>query len=386
MKNKKNDRCNFGMSLLKARDFLQWLVEGSVLAIVVADMRGKIILMSDSAEKIFGDRSKIDVGKSIAEYLYTSGGARSIMKKLRSPDYGGKGKLNPIRTTAIHSSGRKIPVEMTGSIIYDEDGNEIATMGIYQDLSEKIALEENMENIRQKLERSEQLASIGRLVAGVAHEMNNPLTGITMFSHLALDDIPHDNPAAEKINIVLSQVERCKKIISDLLDFSIQGTGVIGEMDFNETIKSVLTILKHYAKFKNIEIKKELDPDLYHIEGNHDQLQQMLINIMLNRADFMDFKGVLTIRTKNIDPWIEINIEDNGKSIAPEDIVKVFDPFFSTDVNTEKSGLGLCVSHGIITAHKGTVDIKSAPGKGTCFTILLPLKQDDSGYCVLPVK
>lgn len=384
MKNKKIDRCDFGMSLLKARDFLQWLVEGSVLAIVVADMRGEIILMSDSAEKIFGDRAKIGVGKSIAEYLYTPGGARSIMKKLRSSDYGGKGKLNPIRTTAIHSSGRKIPVEMTGSIIYDEDGNEIATMGIYQDLSEKIALEENMENIRQKLERSEQLASIGRLVAGFAHEMNNPLTGITMFSHLALDDIPHDNPAVEKINIVLSQVERCKKIISDLLDFSIQGTGVIGEMDFNETINSVLAILKDYAKFKNIEIKKELDPDLYHIEGNHDQLQQMLINIMLNGAESMNFKGVLTIRTKNSGPWIEINIEDNGKGIAPEDIVKVFDPFFLTDANTEKSGLGLCVCHGIITGHKGTIDIKSAPGKGTCFTILLPVKQDDSGYCVLP--
>ncbi len=379
MKEKQADRRDFGMSLLTIKNFMQWLVEGSVLAIVVADMRGEIILMSDSAEKIFGDRSKIDVGKSIAEYLYTTGGARSIMKKLRSPNYGGKGKMNPIRTTAIHTSGKKIPVEMTASIIYDEAGNEIATMGIYQDLSEKIALEENMENIRQKLERSEQLASIGRLVAGVAHEMNNPLTGITMFSHLALEDIPEDNPAAEKIKIVISQVDRCKKIISDLLDFSIQGTGVMGEMDFNETINSVLNILKHYAKFKNIDINKKLAPSLYHIVGNHDQLQQMLINLMLNCAESMNFKGTITIRTQNSGPWIEINIADSGKGIAPEDIVKVFDPFFSSDIEKEKSGLGLCVSHGIITAHKGTIDIKSAPGKGTCFTILLPVKQEDRG-------
>jgi signal transduction histidine kinase len=156
-------------------------------------------------------------------------------------------------------------------------------MGIYQDLSEKLEFEEKMDTIRQKLEESEKLASIGKLVAGVAHEMNNPLTGINMFANLALDDIPNDNPAVEKINIVLSQADKCRKIISDLLDFSIKGTGagVMGEMDFNETINSVLSILKHHAKFKDITIKKDLDSDLYRIEGNHDQLQQMLINLML---------------------------------------------------------------------------------------------------------
>ncbi len=377
MKEKKSDRCDFGMSLLKARDFLQWLVEGSVLAIVVADMRGEIILMSDSAEKIFGDRSKIDVGKSIAEYLYTTGGAKKIMKMLRSPDYGGVGKLNPIRTTAIHTSGRKIPVEMSASIIYDEDGNEIATMGIYQDLSEKLEFEEKMDTIRQKLEESEKLASIGKLVAGVAHEMNNPLTGINMFAHLALDDIPKDNPAVEKINIVLSQADRCRKIISDLLDFSITGAGVMGEMDFNETINSVLSILKHHAKFKNIKISKKLAKDLYHIEGNHDQLQQMLINIMLNRAEAMNYKGEITLRTRNRDPWIEIDIRDNGECIPPEDIVKIFDPFFSSKTKNEKSDIDLYVSHGIVTAHKGTIDIKSDQDQGTCFTILLPVKQQE---------
>ena len=377
MEEKQSDRCDFGMSLLKVRDFLQWLVEGSVLAIVVADMRGEIILMSDSAEKIFGDRSKIDVGKSIAEYLYTTGGAKKIMKMLRSPDYGGKGKLKPIRTTAIHTSGKKIPVEMSGSIIYDEDGNEIATMGVYQDLSERLDFEEKMDTIRQKLEKSEQLASIGKLVAGVAHEMNNPLTGINMFAHLALDDIPEDNPAVEKIDIVLAQAERCRKIISDLLDFSMKGTGVIGEMDFNETIDSVLSILKHHAKFKDIDIKKDLDPDLYRIEGNHDQLQQMLINLMLNRAETMNHSGSMTLKTRNSDPWIKIDVEDNGQCIAPENIVKIFDPFFSTEGKTAKSDLGLYVSHGIVTAHKGTIEIKSEPDKGTCFTILLPLKQDE---------
>ncbi len=378
MKEKQSDRCDFGMSLLKARDFLQWLVEGSVLAIVVADMRGEIILMSDSAEKIFGDRSKFGVGKNIAEYLYTPGGARKIMKMMRSPDYGGVGKLNPIRTTAIHTSGKKIPVEMSGSIIYDEDGNEIATMGIYQDLSEKLDFEEKMDKIRQKLEKSEQLASIGKLVAGVAHEMNNPLTGINMFAYLALDDIPEGNPAVEKINIVLSQAERCKKIISDLLDFSRKGTtGVIGEMDFNETISSVLAILKHHAKFKDITIKEDLDPDLYHIEGNHDQLQQMLINLMLYRAERMNYSGVITIKTRNSDPWIKIDIMDNGQCIAPENIVKIFDPFLSTEGESAKSDLGLYVSHGIATVHKGTIEIKSEPDKGTCFTILLPLTQDE---------
>ena len=139
----------------------------------------------------------------------------------------------------------------------------------------------------------------------------------------------------------------------------------------------MLSILKHHAKFKDITIKKDLDPDLHRIEGNHDQLQQMLINLMLNRAETMNYSGIMTLKTRNSDPWIKIDVEDNGQCIAPENIVKIFDPFFSSEGENAKSDLGLYVSHGIVTAHKGTIEIKSEPDKGTCFTILLPLTQDE---------
>ncbi|MBE9523051.1 MAG: PAS domain S-box protein, partial [Proteobacteria bacterium] len=150
--------------LKKTKEFLEGIIESSVNAIVVADMKGVILLMNESARRLFGYPDKVDVGKSIAEYHYTPGGARSVMKKLRSPDYGGEGKLHTTEMKVINSSGEEIPVEMTASIIY-EDGKEVASMAIFQDLRPKIEEEKKLGETRMQLVQSDKLASIGRLAA-----------------------------------------------------------------------------------------------------------------------------------------------------------------------------------------------------------------------------
>ncbi len=361
------------MSLLEIKGFIQWLVDSSVLAIVVADMKGEIVLMSESAKKIFGNTDKLGVGKNIAEYLYIPGGARSVMKKLRSKDFGGKGRLNPMKTTAIHSSGEKVPVEMTASIIYDKESNEIATMGIYQDLREKIQIEKEMDLTRKKLEQAEKLASMGRLAAGVAHEINNPLGGITMFTHLAMEDLPEGSPAKEKLENVIEQAERCKNIVSDLLDFSRTGPRKMETININESIDKVLSLFEQHEKLKDVEIYRELDPACPVLMGDESQIQQVMINFVYNGVEAMKQGGRLTIRTRNGKEQIEIDIEDTGHGIAPDHYSKLFDPFFSTKHETEKIGLGLSVSHGIISRYNGSINISSELGKGTCFTIIFPV-------------
>jgi two-component system NtrC family sensor kinase len=153
------------MEIRRTNDFLENIIASSVAAILVADMKGVILLMNESAHKLFGYTDKVAVGKSIAKYLYTPGGARSVMKKLRSPDYGGVGKLYTTEMTIIHSSGKEIPVEMNASIIY-QDGKEIATMGIYTDLRPKIEIEKKLKEAeRIKLMQSNKMASLGQLAA-----------------------------------------------------------------------------------------------------------------------------------------------------------------------------------------------------------------------------
>ena len=358
--------------LKKTKEFLEGIIESSVNAIVVADMKGVILLMSESARKLFGYPDKVDVGKSIAEYHYTPGGARSVMKKLRSPDYGGVGKLHTTEMKVINSSGEEIPVEMTASIIY-EDGKEVASMAIFQDLRPKIEEEKKLEETRMQLVQSDKLASIGRLAAGVAHEINNPLGGIAVYTHLALEDLPKESFSYENLNKVVNLAERCKKIIKGLLDFSREREFEIKPVNVNDIIEEIFSLVETQALFQNIEITKALGPNLPPIMGDKSQLQQVFINLALNAAEAMRDGGKLIVKSSLNNSFVEITFTDTGTGIPPEDLDKVFEPFFTTKSEESGTGLGLAVSHGIITEHKGTVSIESRLNEGTTFTIKLPV-------------
>lgn len=360
--------------LKKTKEFLENIIESSVHAIVVADMKGVVLLMNESARKLFGYTDKVAVGKSIAEYHYTPGGARSVMKKLRSPDYGGVGKLHTTEMTVINSSGEEIPVEMTASIIYEE-GKEIASMAIFQDLRPKIKTEKELEKARIQLVQSDKLASIGRLAAGVAHELNNPLGGISMYSSLALEDLPKDSPAYRNLEKIGNQAQRCKGIVKALLDFSRQREPEIESVYVNDIIEEIFSLVETQSLFQNIEITKKLASNLPPIMGDKSQLQQVFLNLTLNAAEAMGDGGKLRVESFLRDGFVEIEFADTGCGIPPEDIGKIFEPFFTTKSDQNGTGLGLAVSHGIIIKHKGTISFESKLNKGTTFTVKLPIKE-----------
>lgn len=363
------------MELQKTNEFLENIIASSVAAIMVADMKGVILLMNESARRLFGYTDKMAVGKSIAEYLYTPGGARSVMKKLRSPDYGGVGKLHTTEMTIINSSGKEIPVEMNASVIY-QDGKEVATMGIYNDLRPKIEIEKKLKEAeRIKLMQSNKMASLGHLAAGVAHEINNPLSGILIDASLILEEMDEASAIRKQIEDIIADTNRCKEIVRNLLAYSRQTDFKKEIFNINDVIEQTFPLLREHALLQNITIEKEFSSSMVMCEGDKNQLIQVFTNLIINAAHAMDGKGDLTIRTSRdkVEGDIYIEVSDTGCGISEEDLPKIFEHFFTTKEEGKGTGLGLGAVHGIIEKHGGTIKVKETGPEGTTFLIELPL-------------
>jgi len=369
------------LELKKTNDFLENIIASSVSAIVVADMKGVILLMNDSARKLFGYTDQMAVGKSIAEYLYTPGGARSVMKKLRSPDYGGVGRLHTTEMTIINSSGEEIPVEMNASIIY-QDGKEIATMGIYTDLRPKIEIEKKLKEAeRIKMMQSNKMASLGHLAAGVAHEINNPLSGILIDTSLILEDLEQESPFRKPVQDIIADTNRCKEIVKNLLAYSRQTEFKKEVLNINGVIEQAFSFMREHALLQNITVNKEFASSMLICEGDNNQLLQVFTNMIINATQAMDGKGTITIAASKDkkEGKIYVEISDTGCGIPQENIPKIFEPFFTTKEEGKGTGLGLSTVKDIIEKHGGSITVKDTCPEGTTFLIELPLvKVDES--------
>jgi len=231
--------------------------------------------------------------------------------------------------------------------------------------------------MQTKLLQSEKLASLGKLAAGVAHEINNPLGAILIYSHLLLEETPKNTPAYENLRKIVKETSRCKDIVKGLLEFARPKEPEMSATDVNETVDRALAIMEKQALFQNIKINKEYG-QLPRIVADAAQLQQVFMNIILNAAEAMNGRGTLTI-TSSLDPkkeQIRIAFKDTGHGILPEDMPRLFEPFFTTKEVGKGTGLGLAISYSIIQKHKGTIEVSSQVGQGSTFTIILPLTKE----------
>ena len=231
----------------------------------------------------------------------------------------------------------------------------------------------------QRIMKSERLATLGQLAAGVAHEINNPLGAVLMYTHLVLENLEAKDPLRKNLEKAVMEASRCKDIVKGLLDFARQTEPKVEESNVNETLERTLALVENQALFQNVKITKVICPSLPKVLIDVGQMQQVFANIILNSAEAMEGKGELTVTTGMApdNEYIEIEFTDTGCGIPPEDLDKVFDPFFTTKEVGHGTGLGLAISHGIIARHKGTIEVKSEPNKGTNFIIRLPLKQKE---------
>lgn len=236
----------------------------------------------------------------------------------------------------------------------------------------------------QKLVQSDRMASLGQLSASVAHEINNPVAGILNLSMLLQrilreDGVPPARLADFKRYLaqITSETSRVGRIVSDLLAFSRRPAPHRSETDLNGVIQNTLSLISHKLKLNNVEARLELDPALPHVQCDRSQIQQAVLNLVLNAAEAMQGKPspLLTIasgRGRGAAAWFRVS--DNGEGMTPEVMKQIFDPFFTTKPDGKGVGLGLAVTYGIVHSHGGEIEVKSAPGQGTAFTVTLPLQ------------
>ncbi|MBI5633096.1 MAG: HAMP domain-containing protein [Nitrospirae bacterium] len=239
---------------------------------------------------------------------------------------------------------------------------------------------EAIHRAQQQLIHSEKLASLGRMAAGVAHEINSPLTGIVTFGHLLLKKFPEGSEDREDIEVIIDQANRCSNIIKGLLGFARATTADKAQTNINDVLNSTLNIVKNKADFFNIKLSTNLDPALSMIKADAPQLQQVFLNMIVNAADACEGKGSITITTSNVNDngqdFVQIEFRDTGYGIKDEDLEKIFEPFFTTKPVGKGTGLGLAVSHGIIQEHGGKITISTKIGEGTSFFIRLPAMKE----------
>lgn len=240
--------------------------------------------------------------------------------------------------------------------------------------------------MQAQLIQSAKLAAIGEMAAGVAHELNSPMTVIIGNAQMLQRELEPEHPASQLLKDIVTCGLRCKKIIQNLLTFARQEPPVVAPTDLNEVVERVLSLVKYQINRNGINVCTDLAPDLPRVAANGQQLDQVLINLLLNARDALE--GVereryIHIRTgvrrdENGRRCVVVTVQDNGQGISPENMSRVFDPFFTTKEASRGTGLGLSVSLGIARAHGGTIEVESRPGEGSTFTLVLPLEEGRS--------
>jgi two-component system NtrC family sensor kinase len=238
---------------------------------------------------------------------------------------------------------------------------------------------DRLQETQKQLVQSEKLASLGQLAAGVAHELNNPLATVLLFTEVLLRKESLDDQSRTDINTIVRETERCKTIVASLLDFARQHQVDAAEINLNQLIRGVISLEENHHRYDRVNIKAHFAPSLPWIQADETQLQAVISNLMSNAADAMPEGGRLILRTRRGEgDQVVIEVEDEGEGITPENQARLFTPFFTTKPLGKGTGLGLSIVYGIIKMHRGQISVRSELGKGAMFIIQLPIRQPDT--------
>jgi two-component system sensor histidine kinase HydH len=348
-------------TLAHMKTYTENVVESIADALISIDNAKKIVTLNRKATEVLGAAEKELKGRRIAEVL-----GPKVEKLLESEELGPIVRDQEIEVKPRR--GKSIPLSLSAAPLKDEMGREMGSVLLLRDLRE-------IRDLQEKVRRSERLASLGRLSAGVAHEIRNPLSSIRGFAQFFARRFKGQETEQGYASVMVKEVDRLNRVITELLDFARPKEPHREPHSLGGIFDHSLKLLEPELAKKGVEVEKEYETGLPAVRVDRDQLSQAFLNLLLNSLESINGSGKIRIRLKKLSaqPSVEIILADTGKGIPPEDLSKVFEPFFST--KRGGTGLGLAIVHQIVESHGGDIGVESKEGEGTTFRITLPLNK-----------
>jgi two-component system NtrC family sensor kinase len=348
--------------LERMREFSENILESLNDGLAVVNRENRVVRWNRRLEELYGVRHEDAVGRRLGElfdpmFLEVLGSRREAVE-------GTAFYRVPLPTR--HDTSRRLLVNVATTPLRDSDGAVAGTILVIEDISSRVQLEE-------QLQISEKMASIGLLAAGVAHEVNTPLTGISSFTQMLLQQAEPEDPRTKVLEKIERQTFRAAKIVNGLLNLARPAQVDSGPIDLHAVVNDVLSLLEHQLRNSSIQVRKELLPAGAIVQGTEYKLQQVFLNLFLNARDAMPRGGWLTIATSRNDGMAVIEVSDTGSGIPPDQLSRIYDPFFTTKEIGKGTGLGLSITYGIVQEHGGAITCHSVVGQGTRFVLSLPM-------------
>ncbi len=384
--------------LSQAKAFADNIIRSLVNSLVVTDSESAITMANDACCRLLGYVKEELLGKPLA-MIFAEGAANPLRRGSEFWNHcRTRGSATGLETALKTKLGEGIPVSLNASVIRDRAGDTSGIVLVATDLREmrRLLLEaraaaaaereqaaerakayRELKSLQARLIQSEKMSSLGRMAASVAHEINNPLGAIVIFSCLLLEKTPQDFPGRKKLETIVREASRCRDIVRSLLDFARPGAGVRQKADLNTVVYMAFDLLHGQSIFKDLEVTLDLSTTPIEVICNASQIQQAFTNLLVNAAEAISGRGQIAIRS-----WHDasremaaVSFTDTGGGIPPESLGQIFEPFFTTKQEGHGTGLGLAIVYGIIERHGGTIKVDSRLGEGTTFTVWLPQKE-----------
>ena len=350
--------------LARLKEFSENIIESVNVGILVVDFDGRITTWNSSLEEVFGIARERALRRSINE-VFDGDLIETIQNVIGQEGWAIRDTRHIYKYNASTEDGRPLTLNISLAPFEAARGVVTGTLVVIENVTERAQLEQ------QLLER-EKLSSIGLLAAGVAHEVNTPLAGISSYAQMLLQQVHENDPKRKLLEKIHVQTVRASGIVNNLLNFSRTGDAQFREVDVNRVLDDTLQLLEPQLRNAKFQIACTYGEHLQPAYGSASKLQQVFMNLILNARDAMPNGGRLTVHTRAVDTSLVIDFRDTGVGIAPENIARIYDPFFTTKEVGQGTGLGLALSYGIIQEHNGRIFVESRPGEGAHFTIKLP--------------
>lgn len=340
------------------------LLETMDNAVISVDNRGNIKTFNRKSEEIFGKKKEEVLNKDCQEVLNLNINGECLLKECLLE------KKNISQEIILEEKGLKKKIlDLNTSFLTDESGGITGVVAVIRDVTE-------IKDLNEEVARHKRLVALGKLSAGIAHEIRNPLSSIRGLAQFVFNSFSKTDERKEDLNTIIQEVDRLNKLVVQVLDFAKLKKLNLTRFSLNGLIRKITELFKIEIKDKQIKFNLELSPDISQIQADEDQIKQILMNVIINAIQAIPKKGEIKIKTEKSslrgESAIKLIIEDSGIGITEKDFNQIFDPFFST--KEKGSGLGLSIVYKLVEAHQGEIKVESKEGEGTKFVIFLPQK------------